>query len=102
MLAAIVLPDMPHGETVDLRAHYYREQRPFFGIAAALIVSSIAKDVILDGTLPEPANLAFHLLFWAASVVAIVVKSPRYHELLAPVMAVILGSYVTLLFARLA
>ena len=102
MLAAVVLPDMPHGEAIDLRAHYFREQRPFFGIAQALILSSLVKEVILNGRLPEPVNLGFHLLFWTSAALAIVIKSPRYHEVLAPVMAAVLGTYVALLFARLA
>ena len=102
MLAGIVLPDMPAGETVDLRAHYHRERRPFFAIAQAVVLASLAKDVVLDGQLPEPANIAFHALFWASSVLAVVIARPRYHEVLAPVMAVVIGAYVTLLFARLA
>ena len=49
MLAGLVLPDMPAGESVDLRAHYFRERRPFFAFAQAVVLASLAKDIILDG-----------------------------------------------------
>ncbi len=37
MMSALVLPDIPVDSAIDLRAHYYRERRPFY---ALLVVCS--------------------------------------------------------------
>jgi hypothetical protein len=101
MMAALVLPDIPPGERVDLEAHYFREQRNFFGIAQAVILSSLLKDYMVRGSLPEPANLGFHLLFWASSFAATFIRARRFHEILTPIMALVILTYVGLLFANL-
>lgn len=101
MMSAVVLPDVPPAEPVDLRAHYERERRPFFGLSIAMLAVSLAKDVKIDGHLPEGPNLGFHLGFAAVSAAAILIHRPRFHELLAPAMALLTGAYIALLFARL-
>jgi hypothetical protein len=100
MMAALVLPDVPAGQPVDLRAHFYREVRPFFGIFLAMVVTSLVKDWMLGG-MPDPGNLAFHLVFGAVSLAAMLVRRPRFHEIVAPLVAVLLAAYIFLLFARL-
>src|SRR5262245_53617801 len=59
MMAAVVLPE--HAESgVDLRIHYERQNRWFFGFFLATLIISVAKDVALDGKLPGAGNLVFH------------------------------------------
>ena len=101
MMTALVFPDMPAGKTIDLRAHYYREARPFFAISIAMLCVSIGKDVMVSGKLPAPANLAFHLFFAIVAVIAIVTRRPRFHEIVAPLMAAFVIVYIALLFSRL-
>lgn len=101
MMTAIVLPDIPHDQPVDLRDHYYREAPAFFGVATAAILWSLFREYMLEGRLPEPANLAFHLLFVAASVTAMVTRRPRMHEGLLAVMTIAFVAYVAVLFSRL-
>ena len=101
MMTALVLPDFPTGEAVDLRTHFYRERLPFFGISLAMIASSIGKEWMLEGRLPEGRNLTFHLLFASVSLAAMLIKRPRFHEVTAPVMAIFVTAYIALLFARL-
>lgn len=101
MAAALALPDFPSGEPVDLAAHYRREISPFFGLMLAMIAVSLIKDWMLEGHLPEPANVAFHGLFAAVSIAALTIRAPRFHEALAPAMAVISLAYIGLLFFRL-
>jgi hypothetical protein len=101
MMTALVLPDFPAGEAVDLRAHYYREARPFFGLAIAMLAASVAKDWMLDSRLPEGPNLAFHLFFATVAAAAMLVRRPAVHQLIAPLMAVFALAYIGLLFARL-
>ena len=102
MLAALVLPDFPSGEPVDLKEHYFREVRPFFGITVAMLATSVLKDLTIDGHLPAAENLVFHGAFGAFGVAAMITKNPRLHFALALVTAALLASYITLLFAVLA
>lgn len=101
MMAAIVLPDVPADEKLDLRDHYYREAPAFFGLGAATVGWSVFREYMLFGMLLERTNLIFHLVFIALSLTAIIVKRPRLHEALALIMAVLFALYVAVLFARL-
>ena len=101
MMAGVILPDVPPAEPVDLRAHYERERTPFFAISIAMLAASLAKDLVVDGRLPGGANLAFHLVFATVSAAAILIRRPRFHEILAPAMALLVTAYIALLFARL-
>ncbi len=101
MMAAIVLPDVPADAGVDLRAHYHGEARPFFAIAIAMLGTSLLKDVMLDGRLPEASNVAFHAVFAGVSLVGIAARGPRTHLAIALAMTVFTTLYIGLLFARL-
>lgn len=102
MMAALVLPDIAAAdEPIDLRAHYYREAGPLFGLSLGVIGVSLFKEYMLEGRLPDPANLAFHLVFAAAALTVMVSRRPLLHEIFAPLMAVIFGAYIALLFAEL-
>jgi hypothetical protein len=102
MMAGLVLPDMSPGEAIDLRAHYYREQRPFFGVFLGMLVVSVCKDWILENRLPAPMNLLFHGIFGTITLIALLVRRPRFHEIMTPLGALAMAAYVALLFARLA
>lgn len=101
MSTALVLPDVPAGEPVDLRSHYYREVTPFFAISLATLAVSISKDLVIDGELPDPANLAFHGVFAALALLALLIRRPRFHEAVAIAMAAMTAVYVAALFAVL-
>jgi hypothetical protein len=102
MMAAVVLPDIPADTEVDLAEHFARERPWFFGLFGAGIIVSALRDVVLDGQLPPGANGWFHLVFAGVALSGVAIRSPRYHAVLAPAMAVVIGAYVVLLFARLA
>jgi hypothetical protein len=102
MMAGLVLPDMPAGEPVDLRAHYFREQRPFFGVFLGMLAVSIGKDWILYGRLPSATNLAFHAVFGIVTLACLLVRKPRFHEIATPLGGLAMAIYNALLFARLA
>ena len=102
MLAALVLPDFAAGEPSDLKAHYYREARPFYAITVAMLVTSVLKDVLIDGRLPEGENLAFHGVFGAIGVIAAISRNQRLHEMFVIVTALLVAAYIVLLFGTLA
>jgi hypothetical protein len=101
MMSGLVIPDVPPDRRVDLKDHYYSEARPFFGLMIAMLLVSILKDVMLDGELPDGENLAFHAAFGAIALAAFLVRKPRFHEAVAPLMGAAAALYIGLLFARL-
>jgi hypothetical protein len=64
-------------------------------------VWSLVREYMLEGRLPETANLVFHLLFLAMSLTAAFVRNRRLHQFLAAAMGLAFLAYVALLFARL-
>jgi hypothetical protein len=102
MMAGLVLPDIPTDQPVDLKAHYYRERRPFYLTFLILLAVSVSKDFVLQGRLPAPANLAFHGVFASLSLLAFLIRKPRFHEIATPVGAAVVTAYIALLFFRLA
>jgi hypothetical protein len=101
MLAALVLPDFSASERKDLKQHYFEQTRWFYGLAVFLLVVSVVKDVVLDGSLPNTTNLLFHLMFFVVWALAAFVKAESYHQWIPLVMIVSFGAYIALLFARL-
>ena len=77
-----------------VNVHFYRGALPDLWYAL--------RDVVLDGHLPAGGNGVFHLVFAAVALSGLMIRSPRFHAVLAPAMAVVISAYVVLLFARLA
>lgn len=100
LAAGLVLPDLSP-DRIDLEADYHRNRRWFFGLLAGAAVTSILKDVALEGELPEPFNLSFHAVLIGSCLAAILTGSRRYHLLLAPVSLLLFAGYIAVLFARL-
>lgn len=101
MIAALVLPDIQRGETLDLREHYFDTRRWFFAFVVLAAVFGILKDVVLEGHLPNTTNLLFQLSFIVTSIIAAITRNDTYHRALAPIAAIVFLAYVTVLFSRL-
>ncbi len=101
LFTGLVFPDFILDQEVDLREHYFRQRRHFFTLSIIMALLSIGRDLILSRSLPRPANLAFHLGFIAFAVSAILIAREWYHKLLVIIAAVMITSYIALLFTRL-
>ena len=101
MMAGLVLPDIPPDEIVELEAHYRRETTPFFLLLLAMLATSVTKDLLREGRLPGGENLAFHGLFAAVAILALLNRRRWLHALIAPAGLIGLLAYIGLLFARL-
>ena len=102
MGAALLLPHKKGDQHIDLRAHYYREAGPFFSFGLLFIVFGFIKDYLLDqhilrGGLP----MFFFLFFLSLTLVALFVRKPRLHEIIAPIMAVTVVIFIGMMFAKL-
>lgn len=101
MGAALLLPHKIEDD-IDLRAHYYREAGPFFIFGLLFTVFGFIKDWLLDqhiigGGLP----MFFFLFFIGLTMLALLVRKPRLHEIIAPVMAAAVIIFIGMMFARL-
>lgn len=101
MMAGLVLPDIPADRPVNLKEHYFRERRVFFAVGAATVAWSALREVALEGRLPEPINLVFHLIFIAMSLIAMISARERLQKTFAATSAFIFFIYIGLLFAQL-
>ena len=105
LMAALVLPDVAEattgGRELDLRAHYYAQTRWFYGAAAAVVVTSLLRPVVMGGRVPLDLDRGMQLVFLGFTVAGAVVRRPRYHEVMTALSAVLLLAYVTVLFAAL-
>lgn len=100
MMAAVVLPDVG-GETVDLEQHFAAHKTAFFAFMLALLATSVLKDVLLNGELPETRNLIFHAILAGAALVGIFAPN-RAVQLVLPIAAAGgFAAYIVVLFARL-
>lgn len=101
MMAAVVLPEDVEAEDIDLREHFASQQRWMFGFFLATVVVSAAKDVTLQGRLPQGANLIFHVFLAIVCMSGMAITSRRFQEVLALLSALAIGVYIAALFAML-
>lgn len=101
MLAGLVLPDFPGDQPVDLRAHYFAHHGWYFGIALLSVLASLAKDLVLSGSLPDHTNVAFHVAFGSLAACGALVKQELFHKVAIIAVAILFAFYIFELFARL-
>lgn len=98
--SALVLPQSEGDHPVDLRAHYYREVPPLFGLGLVFSAIGFVKDWLLHERL-VPLRLGVSFLFIILMVVLLAVRKPRVHEAAAPIVAVLMIGYFVVLFWRI-
>ena len=101
LLAALVLPEGIEAAGVNLREHYYEQHQWLFGFLLATAVVSMLKEKALAHRLPRGFNLGFHIYLLVLGVTGILIRRPRFHEILAVVAAVSVAVYIATLFATL-
>jgi hypothetical protein len=101
MLSALVLPDVPPEQPVDIARHFERHRKTFFAFLIAMLASSVAKEGVLEHRLPSALNLTFHLMLATISVAGIIFSGRKVQLAIALLATVGFLAYVILLFARL-
>ena len=98
---ALALPGTFGEGTVDLRANYFRHARWFFGSFVTVLLVSIMKSVVIDGSLPGPFDLGFYLFWIAGATIAAATRSDLFHKVFVCVAGVSFIVYIGALFAEL-
>lgn len=101
VMTALITPDLSGSGKVDLRIGYFRETRGFFGALLFALLASLAKNLVLSGSMPEGRNLAAHIVFIAIALVGGISRSSRIHAVLAPLGLGLLACYIGILFTTL-
>ncbi|MFL6584753.1 MAG: hypothetical protein ACJ8KU_09590 [Chthoniobacterales bacterium] len=101
LVCGLLYPDFAGTGEIDLRAHYFAQRRRFFSFVVIAALTSIARDMILYHSLPNPRNLTYHIVFVVTSIIAIITANEWYHKALALFMACAFVNYITTLFVRL-
>lgn len=100
MIAGLVFPDFT-GNEVDLRQNFYAHRGWFFGLLVAMLAASVIKELALEGRLPAPLNLTFHIIFAGGLLIGAVTSRERYHKVFVIFGLAIFMTYVVFLFTRL-
>jgi hypothetical protein len=101
MLTAIVLPDVPAEQPIDLERHFERHRKAFFGFLIAMLASSIGKEIVLEHRLTSLLNLAFHAVFAGAAAAGMIVNGRKVQLALALFGVAGFLAYIAILFASL-
>jgi hypothetical protein len=101
MFAGLVFPDFFGEAIVDLKESFYTHRRWFFSLGVAVIVASVCKSLVLDGKLPSPMNLTFHVIFGVALLIGASTPRERYHKMLIVFAIAAFVLYIVLLYARI-
>jgi hypothetical protein len=100
MGSALILPRGRATEPIDLRAHYYRELVPFFTFGLLFLAVGFLKLWLLGDPF-HALTLGFFSFFTTMTLIALMFRQPRVHEIIAPVMAVVIVIFIGIMFARL-
>ena len=101
MATALVFPDLNDAEVIDLKRSYYTHRAWFFSVLTAAVLVSVLKDLVLDGHLPDPTNLAFQLFYIVTLLVGAITQREWYHKALVLCGGVMFVLYIVVLFAQL-
>lgn len=101
VLAALVLvPGVEVGESLDLRAHFFEQSRPFFLLGVVLILQLTLIDRLVgDQPFFHPENL-FRLPGAALALAAGISRSEKLHSVLAASALALLVGFIVFAFTR--
>jgi hypothetical protein len=100
LTSALIVPRLPDDGPIDLKAGFFQEVRWFGAGLAFIVVTSLAKNFIVNDAL-DPADMAAHAVFAALSLTSIFVKNDIVHRVMAPLALALFLAYIGLLFANL-
>ena len=101
LMAAFITPDLSGDGHIDLREVYFREARWFFGSILLALLVSLAKNIFVSGSLPNPIDLAGHVTFAALALTGFILRSDAAHKVIAPLSFLFYSAYIALLFVTL-
>ena len=101
LLNYLVLPDLGDEDAADLEANFNDNRGWFFGLLAAIALTSLGEQALRNGGLSIDADVAFRVVFGLWALVSARVASARYQLWTAVAVLASFLAYIALLFVRL-
>jgi hypothetical protein len=101
LTTAVMLPEIGPGEAIDLQQYYFAEARWIFGFAIVTVLISLARDLVLNWKLPNPANTLILCIFIGTSLTGMFCRRVWLHKLIVVFSVLLFAVYILLLFTRL-
>lgn len=96
LLSVLVLPDFDDDvATISMYDHYYAVRPWFFGIGAATVVANVVRNVAVQDARMWTEDRPFETLFLLLMLSGALVRSPRFHALLTPLMG---AAFIAMIF----
>ncbi|MCL1634493.1 hypothetical protein M2650_07590 [Luteimonas sp. SX5] len=102
LVSYLVLPDLGDEDAVDLPANFEGNRVWFFGLLALVPGVSLIEEWVKYGAVPLDTDAAFRIVFVALCVVAVSIRSARFHFWNALFVLAGFVAYVSTLFLQLA
>jgi hypothetical protein len=99
LLAVLVFPS-PTAPDQDLRANFLHQRPWFFGLFLTLLVTSLLKDVVRRGRLPEATNVGFHVAAMVVAALALASKDERLHRWIGGLALALFIVYIAVLLRQ--
>jgi hypothetical protein len=99
LLSSLLTPNLDAG--TDMVGAFARQSRAFFGIFILILLVSVAKELVVGGRLPGPANLAAHGVFLAVATIGVLTRRRQVQEIMGPIIGLLMLAYIGVLFMRL-
>lgn len=100
LTSALIVPNFAGEGPIDLKEQFFREMRWFGCGLAAMLATSVAKNILITGGM-EPADIVAHAVFVVLALTAILVRSDIVNRIAAPGALILLLAYTGLLFTDL-
>ena len=100
-LSVLVFPEFERTDDFDMRANFFAHARWFFMIFGALLINSVARTYAVAGHVQSATDLIFHAFFLAGAAAGAILKNEKFHQALAPTVALALVAYIALLSLQL-
>jgi hypothetical protein len=101
LVCGLVHPEFDRAQEIDLRADYFAQRKRFFSLLIVAAIVSVVRDLVLNHALPNPMNLAFHIVWIVTAAIGIVTSNEWYHKALALFTFVAFVNYITTMFVKL-
>ena len=100
LTSAFIAPNLSDQGTIDLKEGFFREAR-WLGVGlAAMMLTSVAKNILITGAMQAP-DIVAHIIFGVLALAVIFIRSDMAQRIIAPAVLVMLLVYTGLLFADL-
>ena len=96
LMSMLALPETDAAGEISMRTHYWRNHTIFFALAAAVPLLNATRNIVFQGDPLLTADRPFELVFCLLAASGAVVRSERWHRVLAVLVLALFATMVVL------